>query len=390
MPNTQTHTVTLTKPAKRNLQPKVIDANITDLLSTVNTKNRAVKGWRVDRDLRNAPEGSMICWRQRVSGQADVEYEYDINLLVTFDPKDDRTPDRAEFPAIVRAIATKVGQPGFGRWTVGKVDGSAYVPVDGTNVIDGGEDIAYAEASFPQDWKSAFDHLFGLDPHITRVKKALDAAMQSGWRNRFHCALIGDPGCGKSDIAGTFRDVLGKDAVWVLDGTATTQAGAIKELSEMEILPRIIIIEEIEKAPEATMTFLLGVLDTRAEVRKVTARGNIQRETKCFCIATVNDLARFESLQSGALASRFANKVFFRRPSRATLARILRREVIKVDGNEKWIEPTLNLADELGLTDPRALIAHCLCGQDDLLNGTYQKMLRETAEPKPEVIDLEV
>lgn len=384
MSYTETHIITVTKPAKRNLQAKVIEANVTDWLSGVNNKSRAARGWTLE---RNAPEGQMNCWQQRPGTETD--YEYDVSLVAKYDREDGKTPQPGELTGMVKTLNAKCSQPVMGKWAVSKVDGIPYVEVEGSDRMDN-TDLGYAEAKFPADWRESFSHLFGLDSHITRVKKALDAAMQSGWRNRFHVALIGAPGCGKSDLAETFRKVLGTDAVWKLDGTATTQAGAIKELDQMEILPRVIIIEEIEKAPEATMTFLLGVLDTRAEIRKTTARGNIQRETKCFCIATVNDLALFNKLQSGALSSRFANKIFFRRPDRDMLGRILRREIAKVQGNEKWITPVLDLADELVLTDPREVIAHCLCGQDDLLNGKYQEMLKETAEYSGEVMDLDI
>ena len=137
---------------------------------------------------------------------------------------------------------------------------------------------------------------------------------------------------------------------------------------------------EIEKADEKTMSFLLGVLDLRSEIRKTTARQTIQRDTKLFAIATVNDVALFHKLQAGALSSRFTNTIFFKRPSRETLALILTREVSKVQGDPAWINPALDYCDEKGITDPREVIAICLCGQDMLVTGDYQKMLAETDE----------
>jgi MoxR-like ATPase len=249
---------------------------------------------------------------------------------------------------------------------------------DGVGTTD--DLIGYSDVNIPDDWDDSFQHLYGLDSHIQRVRTALEAGVNSGWRNRFHAALIGPPGCGKSDICESLKQALGEDAVMKLDATATTAAGAIKELSEREILPRVIVIEEIEKAPEASMSFLLGVLDQRSEIRKVTARQTVQRDTKLLAFATVNDVALFRKLQAGALASRFPNTIFFQRPTRETLALILTREVAKIEGNAEWIGPTLDYCADRDITDPRKVISLCLCGMDGWLDGTYAKMLDDTSE----------
>jgi len=141
------------------------------------------------------------------------------------------------------------------------------------------------------------------------------------------------------------------------------------------------------------LAWLLAALDIRGEIRKVTARANIQRDTKVFCIATVNNVKLFNQLMSGALASRFTRPIYFKRPSRETLAKILKREIDKVNGDEAWIEPALNYCETAinadgtaGITDPRQVIAICLAGRDALLNGKYQQMLNDTSpDPMMEV-----
>jgi MoxR-like ATPase len=163
------------------------------------------------------------------------------------------------------------------------------------------------------------------------------------------------------------------------DATATTAAGAIKELAEREILPRVLVVEEIEKADEKSLAFLLALCDLRGEIRKTTARATIQRDTKLLVIATVNNVELFQKLQAGALASRFANKIGFSRPSREQLAMILEREVSKIDGDSRWIKPALDYCEERDITDPRQVIALCLCGRDMLITGEYQEMLKDTA-----------
>jgi hypothetical protein len=369
------HDVVLTKPAQRRLREKAMMGNLTALVAATNNKSLAVSGWTLE-----AREDQP--WTVVDNPPTDeTPYTYNLHVVVTYTGS--KTPDAYALKSIVNSLALKSHQPSFGSWEVTELDGDEYTRPEFDNDTPTTDDmIGYADVDMPEDFSSYFSHLFGLDAHVSRVRKAIDAAMISGYRNRFHAALVGPPGCGKSDICESLRNALGYDAVMKLDATATTAAGAIKELSEREILPRIIVIEEIEKAPEAAMSFLLGVLDQRSEIRKTTARGTIQRDTKLLAIATVNDVALFRKLQAGALASRFPNTIFFKRPSRETLSLILTREVAKVDGDAKWINPTLDYAEDHGIDDPRRVISLCLCGADAWLDGTYAKELDATSEPE--------
>ena len=301
---TENHTFTFTKDAKRSLRGNVIEGNMTALLASVNNKSLAQSGWTLDaKDIGNG-----YVWDRTDNIEGDYPYTYRMYVSVRFHRDDTKAPESTALRSIANTVATRCGQPSFGSWTLALVDDDEYAaPGEGELATTTDDMIGYADVNMPEDFSDYFGHLFGLDSHISRVRSALDAGINSGWRNRFHAALIGPPGCGKSDICESIKAALGSDAVMKLDATATTAAGAIKELSEREILPRIIVIEEIEKAPEAAMTFLLGVLDQRSEIRKTTARGTIQRDTKLFAIATVNDVALFRKLQAGALASRFPN-----------------------------------------------------------------------------------
>lgn len=371
--NTQTWQVTMNKNAKRTLQADVVEDNLTALVESVNNKSLKIQGYVITERYENERR-----WVQETG--TETKFRYRMFLEIQFTHATDR-PSKQILSQILRTLDTRGKNPGYGRWELSEVDGEAYEVADDENVSgNANELVGYTEVKIPADWGAHFEHLYGLESHIERVRLALDAGITSYYRNRFHCALIGPPGCGKSDICETLIEMLGEDAVMRFDGTSTTAAGAIKELSETEILPRIVVIEEIEKAPEASMQFLLGILDMRAEIRKVTARKNIQRDTKLIAIATVNDLALFRKLQSGALASRFMNQIHFKRPSRETLALILTREVRKIDGDPAWIGPTLDFCDEHSIDDPRNVIAICLCGRDALLDGSYQKMLLETSE----------
>lgn len=379
MTYTETHTITFEKPAKRNLQEKVIYSNYTALTVSVFDKTRTIRGWSASPDFSKGEDGT---FRVKIeTDDEDFPYLYKTFVAVTFTREDDKTPEFNELASILRTMAKRSISPAFGQWKMTEVDEKPYViPEDdevSTNVnVDM---IGYTEVEMPDDFESYFSHLFGRDSHIARIKSSLEAAIMSDWANRFHCALIGPPGCGKSDICGTIKRALGEDAVMEFDATATTAAGAIKELAEREILPRVLIVEEIEKADEKSLNYLMALCDLRSEIRKTTARATIQRDVKMLVIATVNNLELFEKMASGALASRFANKIGFPRPTREQLAMILTREVGKIDGDEAWIAPTLDFCEDKEITDPREAIALCLCGREKLVTGEYQTMLAETS-----------
>ena len=314
---------------------------------------------------------------------SNIKHRFEMYLKVSY-TRDGSDPDSQYFPRLCKKVYTRARQHTLGDWYLTAVDGNAYVVSDDPALsIDGDESMEYAALDMPDDWQTPFEHLYGLDPQIKLIKSRLFAAIDSEWEHRFNCALIGPPGCGKSDIAKSIKAMLGNDAVLEFDATATTGAGAIKELAEREILPRVLIIEEIEKCDQKALNWLLAALDIRGEIRKTTARATIQRDTKVFAIATVNNVKLFESLMSGALASRFTLPIYFKRPSRDVLERILVREIGKVNGDEAWIMPTLNYCEAHDITDPRQVIAICLAGRNMLLDGEYQQLLEDTS-PGPE------
>lgn len=375
------HILTLTKLAERQLREDVITKNIQRLLASVNNRSLEIAGWRVKECLKGTGSNGANTpkpWQQFMGG--DANWRYEMYLAVVYTREDEKAPDSNAFPSICRTINTRSAQPNTGRWTLTNVDDKEYVAPDDSSIPLSGDFVGYTEIDIPDDFEDNFKHLYGLDSHIARTRRALEAGEQSGWVNRYHCAYIGPPGCGKSDMVQTIKRTLGDEAVLEFDATATTAAGAIKELAEREILPRILAVEEIEKSDEKALSFLLAVLDLRSEIRKTTARATIQRDTKLFCIATVNNFELFSKLQAGALASRFANKIWFRRPSREQLEMILHREVAKIEGDFAWIPPTLDYCEKQRITDPRQVTALCLCGREMLITGEYQQMLADTQQ----------
>ncbi len=226
--------------------------------------------------------------------------------------------------------------------------------------------------SIPADWLRFFSHLFEREVQVRLILDTLGAAIASEWRVRNHCLLWGRPACGKTEILLAVERMLGADAVVKLDATMTSKAGAENLLLELEHVPPILLIEELEKCDPANLPWLLGVLDQRGEVIKTNARiGTVRKEARCLCLATVNDLVRFRAALSGALASRFPHQICCPRPGRAVLRQILLREVHARGGKEEWIDPALDLLTREGGNDPRRAIA-LLDGRDRLLNGEYQ------------------
>lgn len=238
---------------------------------------------------------------------------------------------------------------------------------------------SYAEAQIPDDWKKHFTHLYEREDQISIVLSSIQAGIATGFDDRYHVCLVGPPAGGKTEILRAVREVVGNDAVLEYDATATTQAGAIKDLDSRAEIPRILLIEEMEKVDENSLRWLLGVLDHRAEIRKTNFKVNIQKSVKMLCICTVNNYDLFLDMMSGALASRFPNHVYCPRPGREVLQKILEREVARVKGRVKWIKPTLDYAAKNSISDPRKVISICLCGRNELLTGEYQRKMDRTS-----------
>lgn len=371
--HTENHVITFTRDMDRALQVRSYRNSVDLLIDGIASQSRRQRGWSFDEDVAGFVEDTE---------QDETPHRYTWQLHANFASATTK-PTSTEFASIVYTLYGRAIKPAGGRWVITEVDGKPYAPPSDADTVTlkmEAEQIGYADCDIPENWGEYFEHLYGLDYHIARVRKAVAAGIASSWGNRFNTVLVGPPGCGKSDIALSMKAALGDQAVMSFDATSTTAAGLIKTLNELEIMPRVIIFEEIEKASADALVPLLGIADQRGEINKTTARGDVQKDVKCLCIATVNDFDLFRKLQSGALNSRFSNKVHFERPAREVSMRILRREIAKVDGDQEWAEPAIDYCESNGITDVREMISICLCGGDDLLTGEYQKMMDATSQ----------
>jgi hypothetical protein len=346
--------IILQKQTLRRLNATLLHRQVSEIMES-GLQFGGRRGWFLSRPIDSLiqpkinPEGGWI---------------YQIEISLERDPPSDK--EEAEFTKIKDTIA-KVA-PTKGSWFI-----PGYTPKGNTLTTLNGIDVI---AEINIDKGLHFANLFGLDPQIDVLLAALQIAKDTNYTKRYHTVLYGSPGGGKSEILRGVKDMAGENGVIELDGTQSTAAGAINLLMNTDILPPILIIEEIEKVSDASFMWLLGVLDGRAEIRKVTNWGVSQRKLPCVCIATVNDLDLFQSRHSGALASRFAHKLYCPRPTEEILRRILLREVLSINGNLEWVEPAIRYCVDIEkTTDPRRFVACCLTGRDQLLTGQFQANL---------------
>lgn len=379
----------VSKEAGRTLSDDVLQKFIDQMISAVNTSARLQRGWKLS--LRQTSEESTEWYRiefltESMTGPRKYHIFFDLH------GKNPRHDPTAEIQDTAAALDAKGASFGGKPFVVESIDGMPYEQSDVSKKagIRGEADSAilgYAPMHLPENYMTYFDKLFGVDAHIRRVAKTLQLAEQTEFRKRVHNVLQGPPGCGKTEICRAFKDALPPGSVYEIDATAATKAGIQEDFDDFVEMPRVIIIEEIEKGNADLTSTLLGIMDTRGELRKTTARTKIHKEMKCIVIATVNNWDRFREMNYGALSSRFSNTIHFNRPDDKLLTQILEREIddVKGDGTKgsgkkfyKWIEPTLKWANEVDNRDPRYVIAVCLTGQDDLMTDEYQTDLRST------------
>ncbi len=360
--------ISLYKVKADNLSNDAARTEVVRIVQRFMTETRTARGW-----------SAIVPPIKDIEPQEGTGFKfYNIKVHLICRPIRNRSDDAIsnEVAAIAECAAKSGSKIG---WQISAIDGDKR-ELQEPDKIHTGKATTYCDIAIPDNWKENFSHVFERDAQIEVTMSAISAGIKSEWDDRLHCALVGPPACGKSEILRSIRTMFGEVAVMEFDATATTQAGAIKNLAEREIMPRILLVEEIEKVEENALRWLLGILDFRAEIRKTNFRQNITKEVKLICLATVNDWKCFNNMMSGALASRFVNKIYCPRPNRTLLEKILARDVGRLsDGNLAWIKPALDYAEANQISDPREVLSILKCGRNDLLTGAHQKRLQETS-----------
>ena len=372
-------TIVVERRVKKRLQPKIIQGQLQQFAMIACKGNRG-QGWTFQVPTKVNPpyqKGEDICYK----------------MTVKFNTTSNRKSVAEKFPQIVTrfAKAACAGQLKSTPWRVLVPSGYADVAADAieeaeqTAVLKMKADEPKAIGNINLNTRGHFSHIFGRQAQINRIMSALKLGNRTDWNKRVNSVLDGEPGCGKTEIMKACAKMLGKEDeayMWV-DATSTTKAGMLERLIGGEVVPPVMFIEEIEKCEELALRWLLGVMDIRGQVRRLNYRTGAQCENvKMVVIATANDVKLLKNMMSGALYSRFQNKIYCPRPDRRIMQRILEREIKEINGDARWIEPSLQFAvDKWGMSDPRDIITICSCGGEDLLTGKYQKDYEETMHP---------
>lgn len=373
------HVIVLAKYSNRHLTDDVRENHLSTILATVNNKRNATLGWRMERRAFNARP----MFKEVSLGGRELRNEAYFNVWM------DREVSSLELDGIVRNFDQADAVNSKNRWFVHMVDGDEYQGQtrDADEEQTSGKSdlkdlVPYADCSIPDNWEDFFygkDPIFGLDSHISRMMRPLRVAIGTDFEVRHNTLLVGPPACGKSEIMGRLVRMVGQDAVMQIDATSTTAKGFQQMLAERSVMPRVLLVEEIEKGSQELHEVLLSVMDTRGEVRKMTARGRIMMEAKMVAIVTANDYEKFQRSAAGAIESRTANKINFERAERPVLVKILEKHIRKIGANPKIVDRVLDYAEAHGIWDTRELIALAQCGGDDWLDDTYAKELAATA-----------
>lgn len=371
--------IVLKKEAQRSLGDDKIDAQTGKIKKRCLDSGRFKRGWRC--------KSTVTCEEPSTPG---MTYLYTATFTFTCNPLRQRKPESIEREwEHIQKVAQSAGNTP--KWfppdVIKQVTDQVITPVV-SGIIQAKSSLKeYAELTIPANWMEWFEHVYDREDQLIQVMSVIEEAIESNFSNRFNIILWGPPGSGKTEICRSLRKQLPTDAWMEFDATNTTAAGAIKALTGNKKTPRILFLEEIEKADKADKKWLLSASDLRAEIRKVNFRESVNSETKFLCIMTVNDIMALRSEMGTALQSRFPYQIECPHPNEETMRKILERQIRRRPAFDPshlaWIDPVIKFAaeKETQVTDPRRLEAWCLAGKNQ---PGYLDRVRRTQFSKKE------
>jgi hypothetical protein len=234
----------------------------------------------------------------------------------------------------------------------------------------------------PQAQKQYFRGVYERDPHIRIIHAAVKTCIESNGKLLSHVLLYGQPGACKTKLTEKFKDWYDQDSknfqrVLFVDGTSMTKAGLenwLLELADVDCLPDILVVDELEKQPMDNLLCLNGIMGSGTLAKLDSRRGNARVPAKFVVIGICNDKIALKNFRSEALWSRFTHKLHCERPSKALCLQILKEITIQMpNGQPIWAEKAMEFGwDELGQRDIREIKGH-LDGRERLMTGEWQK-----------------
>ena len=125
-----------------------------------------------------------------------------------------------------------------------------------------------------------FSEINGRDDIKVLLKHALHASRP------VHVLLKGPPGTGKTAFLKSIENYYGRRAVY-LDFTSASKAGTLTEIVAKR--PKIILIDELEKAPKDVTAGMLGMMED-GRIKYTLKREKIEEDIDAVVIATCNHM----------------------------------------------------------------------------------------------------
>jgi hypothetical protein len=192
------HAIELTKQSKRRLNESKINQQLKSIIDRGMGGGRMQRGWSIE--IANKAD---LYTPRLVPNTGEYRYICKLSLVNTPKRKREESAIKQEFDSIIKFISTAGNVPG---WEILTID---------NKMVDTSKDeriqkpVGYVAVEIPSDWREQFSHIYERDDQIDILMSAIRAGVDSNFQDRFHCALVGPPACGKTETLRTVKKILG-------------------------------------------------------------------------------------------------------------------------------------------------------------------------------------